>query len=81
MRILAAIFPDAWDISFDITGIQIRLIERRIEQLNQRGISAHQARIDCPHRHARALGVTRAGEHGPALRNRIDLAFRIARRA
>src|SRR5437588_12076628 len=43
-------------------------------------VPANEAPIHRVHGHARARGIPRSGEHRPALRNRIDLAFGIAYR-
>ena len=43
-------------------------------------VPANEAPIHRVHGHARARDIPRSGEHRPALRNRIDLAFGIAYR-
>ena len=42
MGVLAAVFAHARDVAFDIAGIQGRLVEGRIEQLDQRVLAANQ---------------------------------------
>ena len=69
------------NVAFDVAGIERRFVEGRIEQLNQSGIAPDQALIDGVHRLTRALRIAGAAEHRPALRQRIDLAFRIGWRS
>ena len=57
------------------------MIERRIEQLDQSGVAADQALIHRLHRLARALRIAGAADDRPALRQGIDLTFRIGLRA
>ena len=82
VRVLAAVLSHARDVAFDVAGIQVRLVERRIEELDQRIVAADQALVHRLHGHARALRRSPGpGEHRPALRDRIDLALGVARRA
>ena len=64
-----------------VAGIEARLVERRIEQLDQRIVAPDEMRIERLHRSPGPLGVACAGQHGPALRDRIDPAFRIRSRS
>ncbi len=81
MRVLAAIFAHAGNVTFDVAGIERRFVERRIEQLDQAGLAADEPLFDRVHRKARPLGIPRAGENGPALRQRINLALCVGVRA
>ena len=81
VRVLAAVFAHARHVALYIAGVQSRLVERRIEELDQRVLAAHQAPVHRRHCRARAPGFPGAGQHGPALRNGIDLAFGVARRS
>ena len=81
MGVLATIFAYARYITADVAGVQVGLVEGWVEQLDQRMVAPYQPGIDCLHGNLRAFGIAGAGQHGPALRNRIDLAFRIAGRA
>ena len=81
MRVLPAVFSHAGDIPFDVAGIQLRLVEGRIQKLDQSMLAANEALIHSFHGHARTLGVSRTGKNGPALRNRIDPAFGVNRRS
>ena len=81
VRVLAAVLPHARHVAADVAGVQIRLVEGRIEQLDERVLAPHEPLVDRLHGRARAPRVARAGEHRPALRDRIDPAFGAARRA
>src|SRR3990170_7371221 len=80
MSVLPAILPDARDIPLYIARIQIRLVERRGQELDQCIVPANEPLIHRFHCHARAFGIPGAGENRPALRNGINLAFGITRR-
>ena len=81
MGVLPAVLPHAWHVAFDVAGVQVRLVEGRIEQLDESVLAAHQAFVHCLHGLARAFDIARPGEHRPTLRNRIDLAFDVVRGA
>src|SRR6185369_12979774 len=68
-------------VAADIAGIEQRFAERRVEQLDQTILAAHQLFIERLHRLARTLRLAGAGKHSPALRNRVDPAFDVAGRA
>ena len=61
MCVLSAIFSDAGDVPFYIAGIQIRLIERRIQELNQGMLPVNEALIYGFHCHARAFSIPGTG--------------------
>src|SRR5207253_3288957 len=73
----SSVFAHSGNVSFDVTGIQIRLIERRIQQLNEFMLLVHQPFIHGIHCPARSTLIRRAGQYGPTLRNRVDPALRI----
>ena len=79
--VLPAVFPDARRIALDVAGLLRRLVERRAEE-QQRLRPAHdERRADRIHR---AFGEPlrhRAGQHRPRLRNRVDGALVVLRRA
>src|SRR4029079_5842089 len=75
MRVLAAIFTHSRHIAFDVAGVQVRLVEWRIEQQDQSGIPADEPTINALHRDGSPLMGARARNTRPALRDRIDLAF------
>ena len=81
VRVLAAVLAHARDVAPDVAGVEIRPVEGRIEKLDQRVVAAHEALVDGVHRHPRALGIARAREHRPALRNGVDPALDVARRS
>ena len=61
MGVLSAVFPDAGNVAFDIAGIQFRLVEWRIEELDQAVLAADEVLVDRFHGPARAFGVSRPG--------------------
>ena len=77
VSILSAVLAHARNVAFDVTGIERRFVEGRIKQLNQSGIAADQQLIHALHRLARAAWIASAADHRPALRQGIDLTFRI----
>ena len=79
MCVLPAVFSHARDVSFDIAGIQIGFVEWRINSWIAIWTPANEALIHRIHGHA-GQSTSATGENRPALRNRIDLAFGIARR-
>jgi type II secretory pathway component PulL len=58
---LAAVFAHTRNVSFDVTGIQRRSIERWLEKLNQSRISSNQVPVNCRHGHSRAFAGAGAG--------------------
>ena len=60
--VLAAIFAHAGDVALDVAGVEVRLVERRIEELDQPGVAADQAAIDALHRHAASARCVPAPE-------------------
>ena len=82
VRVLAAILAHAGDVALDVAGIESRFVERRIEKLDRAerrgGPGGGRA---APWPDACRFGSPGAGENRPALRDGIDLAFRIGRRA
>src|SRR6516162_952749 len=80
VRILTAVLPYTGHVAFDIAGMQRCLVKWRIKQLNQFCFSSDQTSVHGFHRLARALGITGPADDGPALRQRIDLAFRVEMR-
>jgi hypothetical protein len=62
-----AVFPHAGHVAFDVAGLQGRAGEGRIEQLDQREISAHEAlvhglerRAGADRRYSKAIRQSRA---------------------
>jgi hypothetical protein len=66
-------------VAADVTGVALGSIEWRRQQSYQSVVAVHEALVDGVHRGARSPGFRRAGKNGPALRDRIDLAFGIGR--
>ena len=75
MSVLSAILPHPRRVTFDIARVELRLIERRIKELNEIGIAADKALADSFHGLPAALRITSAADHRPALWQRIDLAL------
>src|SRR5207253_242494 len=42
VRILPAILANAGDVALDVTWIQVRLVERRVEQLDHADVALHE---------------------------------------
>ena len=81
MRVLPAVLAHARRITLDVAGILGRLVERRRQEQHGPRRPPYQVRA---HRVHRALGAgkgCRAGEHGPGLRDRVDLALVVLRGA
>ena len=81
MGILPAVFPHPGNVALDVAGIQVRFVERRVQKLDQAVLPANKELVHRFHCRARAFGIPGAGQNRPALRDRVDLAFGIARRA
>jgi len=75
MSILAAILAHAREVAFDVTGIEGGMVERGIEELDQPGDVADEARHPRLSWPGGAMRITGAADDGPALRQGIDLAF------
>ena len=60
-------------------GSCVASIERRRQQHDQSRILAHQMRFQRSHRLRLPRGTARAGDHAPALRDRIDAALLVLR--
>src|SRR5205814_10703830 len=75
MGILAAVFADAWGISFYVSGIVRGPIEGWGEEQDEAFFSAHQLLIHSRHGAHTAPGIGGAGEHAPGLSDRVNAAF------
>src|SRR5664279_5050995 len=75
MRVLAAILTHPRYVAADVAWIQLRLVERRVKQLDQPGLTAYEVFVDSLHGLFSARRIGYAREHGPALRDGIDPAF------
>ena len=81
MGVLAAVLADARHVALDVAGLQGALVERRVEELDQLVVAAHQTLLDRVHRRSGPRRVRDAGDHRPGLRDRVDLAFVVLGRA
>ena len=77
--VLAAIFADAGQVAFDITGVAQGLVKGGSKEQQQPIVPAHQPFQDRRHRLARPPFIRRSAEDGPGLGNGIDLALFILR--
>ena len=75
MGVLTAVLADARHISFDVARLQGALVERRVEELDQFVVAAHQSFLNGVHCRSSPLRVRHAGDDRPGLRDRVDLAF------
>src|SRR4029453_12136600 len=81
MRVLAAIFSHPRHVTLGGAGVEVRFVERRIEQQDQTGIPADEPTIDALYRCGSPLMRAGARKDRPALRYCIDLALFIVGRA
>src|SRR5258708_22923619 len=70
MRVLPAVFTNARHITFDITGVERRAIERRREQKDKPFWPKDQLTIDGRHGPDRSPALSGPAQHAPVLRNR-----------
>jgi hypothetical protein len=67
VRVLTAVFANAGQISLDVAGVVIHVIERRREQQHDLCVAPDQLRRDDVHRRFCAARVGVARQHGPRL--------------
>src|ERR1043166_248049 len=77
MRVLAAVFTNAWQVSLDIAGIRSCAIEWRRKEPYQPVLAINQVLLDCSHsaRRTRRLGGNR--DDCPGLGDRVYAAFAV----
>jgi hypothetical protein len=78
MGILPAVLPYPRNVSFDIAWIQVRCVERRVQELDKVVVPPDKKLVHRFHCPAGAFRFPGAGENRPALRKGIDAAFGIA---
>ncbi len=61
VSVLPAVLSHPGDVAFDVAGIQIRLVKRRIQELDERLLPANEALIHCFHGQARPRRISRTG--------------------
>src|SRR5262245_20156897 len=71
VRVLAAIFADAWRVAADVAGVVGGVAEGWVEQHHQALLLAHERLLGATHRLARARRVA-TSEHGPRLSDGVD---------
>src|SRR6266849_6945946 len=81
MRVLPAVFTNARHITFDITGVERRAIERRREQKYKPFGPKDQLTIDGRHGPDGSPALCGPAQHAPGLSNRVNPALGIRCRA
>ena len=76
--VLRSVFANARQISLDVSRIVLGVVEGRSQQENHPVVFPHEPLAHGPHRNARPFRLAGTGEHGPALRDRVDLTFYLA---
>src|SRR5215217_9337410 len=74
MGVLGSVLSHARQVSLDVTGILLRLIERRCEQLQQTRVVVYQMLLQRLHRQRTSVFL-RTRDHAPTLRDRVDPAL------
>ena len=81
VRVLAAVLADARQVALDVAGIARHPIEGRRQQQHELRVAAHQVGAHGVHRALGAARLRRAREHGPRLRERVELALLVLHRS
>ena len=81
MGVLAAVLADARQVAADVAGIHRGTIEGRSQQQDHACVAADQMRADRVHGAFVTSGRRRSREHRPGLRDGIDAALLVLRRA
>ena len=81
VRVLPPVLAHARHVARDVAGVRAAAVERRVEQLHEACLGAHQVRRDGIHGAAHPLVAADAREHRPALRDRVDAALGAVARA
>ena len=68
VRVLTTVLAYTRNVALDVAGLELRAIERRIEQLDHADVATHEARIDGFEAKGDARGIAGAREQRPALR-------------
>ncbi len=68
-------------VALDVAGVERLVVERRGEQEDQPPVAVDQVFVDGLQRPAGPRRIAGAGEHGPRLRDRVDPAGDVLRRA
>src|SRR5207244_580690 len=75
MGVLAAVLPHSRDVASNISRIPGRFIERGRQQANEAQLRIDQVLQHGLHSLRGPFGLSRAAQDGPALWQKIDLAF------
>ncbi len=81
VRVLRAVLAYTGQVALDVAGVVRHVIERRREQHDQPRVVAHELVLERAHRLLLARRIAGAGDHAPALRDRIDAALLARARA
>src|SRR5690606_9071949 len=73
VRVLASVFAYAGQVPADVAGVVRGAVKRRREQADDAGLLIDQVLLEGIERLARTRFRSRSGEHGPGLREGIDL--------
>ncbi len=63
VRVLTTIFTDTGNVPFDVTRVEVGLVEGGIEQQDQAFLFVDQATIDALHGHLGTLNCSGTGEN------------------
>ena len=80
VRVLAAVLANARQVALDVARVARHLVERRREQQHELRVAAHEIGAHGVHRALGAPRLGRARQHGPRLRQRIELALLVLHR-
>ncbi|MNE00643.1 hypothetical protein D3C80_930580 [compost metagenome] len=80
MGVLPAVFTHPWQVPLDVARVQLALVEGWVEQFDDADVTAYQVAVQRRHGQAGTFGRSDARQHRPALRQRVDAAFLVARR-
>ncbi len=74
VRVLPAVLAHARHVSLDVAGFERRVVERRREQQHRARRRAHELLVERRMARRARSAVAGARDHGPRLRDRVDLA-------
>src|SRR5579863_3438214 len=81
MGVLATVFSDAGHVALNIAGVMQCVVKRRCEKENQSLRTAHQLMIYRAHGTRRTARFSSSAHDTPGLRDRVNLALLVFRRA
>ena len=75
VRVLAAVLPDARQITLDVARIHVGMVERWREEQHEPVAAPDEVLLDSGHRPLRVDGIGRARQYAPRLGDRVDPAL------